>query len=105
VKNSAGKRGSVSFESYLKYDSFRLSDKEPSVQTAKHAIQKMGGQPELTIGNGGLDANWMAAHGFPTVTLGCGQQDIHTTNETLMIDDYFKACQIGLLLATATESD
>ncbi|MFH1303840.1 MAG: M20/M25/M40 family metallo-hydrolase [Planctomycetota bacterium] len=105
LKNSAGKRGSVSFESHLKYDSFRLSEDEPAVQTAIHAIQKLGGQPELTISNGGLDANWMAAHGFPTVTLGCGQLDIHTTNETLMIEDYLKACQIGLLLATATETD
>ncbi|QDV49357.1 M20/M25/M40 family metallo-hydrolase [Gimesia fumaroli] len=105
TKNSLGKRGSISFESHLKYDSFRLSEEEPAVQIAKQAIQKQGGTPELTIGNGGLDANWMAAHGFPTVTLGCGQQDIHTTNETLMIDEYLKACEIGLLLATATESD
>lgn len=105
TKNSLGKRGSISFESHLKYDSFRLSEEEAAVQTAKQAIQKLGGQPELTIGNGGLDANWMAAHGYPTVTLGCGQQDIHTTNETLMIDEYLKACQIGLLLATATEAD
>ena len=105
LKNSAGKRGSVSFESYLKYDSFRLSEQEPAVQTAKHAVQKMGDQPELNIANGGLDANWMVAHGFPTVTLGCGQQDIHTTEETLIIDEYLKACQVGLLLATATETD
>ncbi|MEQ8635866.1 M20/M25/M40 family metallo-hydrolase [Gimesia maris] len=104
VKNSEGKQGSVSFESYLKYDSFRLPEQEPAVQTARLAIEKQGGQPELTIANGGLDANWMSAHGFPTVTLGCGQQDIHTTSETLMIDEYLKACQIGLLLATATES-
>ncbi|WP_339733906.1 M20/M25/M40 family metallo-hydrolase [uncultured Gimesia sp.] len=105
TKNSLGKRGSISFESHLKYDSFRLSEEEPAVQTAKQAIQKLGGQPKLTIGNGGLDANWMAAHGFPTVTLGCGQQDIHTTNETLMIDEYLKACEIGLLAATATETE
>ncbi|QDT98961.1 M20/M25/M40 family metallo-hydrolase [Gimesia aquarii] len=105
VKNSDGQRGTVSFESHLKYESFRLSEKEPAVQTAKLAIQKIGGLPELSIGNGGLDANWMVAHGFPTVTLGCGQQDIHTTEETLIIDEYLKACEIGLLLATATETD
>lgn len=105
TKNSAGQKGRVSFESYLKYDSFRLSKDEPAVQTASQAIRKRGGTPDLTIGNGGLDANWMTAHGFPTVTLGCGQQDIHTTSETLMIDEYLKACQIGLDLATAAESD
>ena len=35
-------------------------------------------EPELAITNGGLDANWLTAHGIPTVTLGCGQQNIHT---------------------------
>lgn len=105
LKNSAGKRGTVSFESYLKYDSFQLSHEEPAVQSAKNAISKIGGKPELSIANGGLDANWMVSHGFPTVTLGCGQQDIHTTKETLIIEEFHKACQIGLLLATGTESE
>lgn len=105
LKNSTGQRGTVSFKSYLKYDSFQLSEEEPAVQTVKNAIHKSGGQPELTIANGGLDANWMVTHGFPTVTLGCGQQDIHTTKETLMIEEFYKACQIGLLLATGTESE
>jgi len=42
----------------------------------------------------------MIAHGLPTVTLGCGQQDIHTVNESLDIDSYLKACRIGLQVAT-----
>ncbi|MBM4076240.1 MAG: peptidase M20, partial [Planctomycetes bacterium] len=38
--------------------------------------------------------------GFPTVTLGCGQKDIHTINETLNVPNFLKACQIGMLLAS-----
>ena len=66
------------------------------------AIAAIGLSPEARITNGGLDANWLNAHGLPTVTLGCGQQDIHTVNETLHIESYLQACRIGLLLATAS---
>ena len=57
----------------------------------------------MRISNGGLDANWMVAHGIPTVTLGCGQQDIHTVTESLHVESYLQACRIGLQLATASD--
>jgi tripeptide aminopeptidase len=37
---------------------------------------------------------------LPTVTLGCGQQNVHTVDESLHIDSFLNACQIALLLAT-----
>ena len=42
----------------------------------------------------------MAAHGIPTVTLGCGQAEIHTTNEMLDLAAFDAACRAGLRLAT-----
>jgi tripeptide aminopeptidase len=47
----------------------------------------------------------MTAHGIPTVTLGCGQMQIHTTSEYLDIDAFQKACRIALFLATETAND
>ena len=44
----------------------------------------------------------MAANGIPTVTLGCGQMHIHTTNEQLDLVAYEQACRAALLLATAS---
>ena len=105
VKNAAGERGSIDFEIDLRYDSFRMSASEASVKAAFSAIKKVGLDPQTQISNGGLDANWMAAHGFKTVTLGCGQQAIHTVNETLRVDRFLEGCQLGLLLATATEAE
>jgi di/tripeptidase len=60
-------------------------------------------EPELAISNGGLDANWFTARGIPTVTLGCGQRNIHTTGEELDIAEFHLARRIALRLATATE--
>jgi tripeptide aminopeptidase len=103
LKNDTGKSGRIRFHSSLKYDSFRLADDEPCVRTALAAIEAVGLEPETKVINGGLDANWMTARGLPTVTLGCGQQDVHTVNETLHIASYLQACRIALLLATGAE--
>jgi tripeptide aminopeptidase len=101
VKSADGKVGRVEFSADLKYESFRMPVDAVPVQLAQQAVRAFGMTPDVCIGNGGLDANWMFAHGVPTVTLGCGQQDIHTTNETLRIADYLQACRVGLVLATA----
>lgn len=100
IRNAAGQTGQVHFESSHKYESFRIDPKSDVVQAACNAIRRIGLEPETRISNGGLDANWMFAHGFPTVTLGCGQSGIHTVNEVLHVDAYLDACRIALLLAT-----
>ena len=41
----------------------------------------------------------MTAHGIPTVTLGCGQMQIHTTSESLDLAAFDQACAIALDLA------
>ena len=61
----------------------------------------MGAEPTVVVANGGLDANWLNAHGIPTVSLGCGQLNQHMVTEALAIDDYQEACRIALKLATA----
>jgi tripeptide aminopeptidase len=102
VRNAAGKRGSVSIEGRLDYESFRLPLEEPCVVAAKAAVEAEGREPELAISNGGLDANWLTARGIPTVTLGCGQRNIHTAQEELDIADFHLARRIALRLATAS---
>jgi tripeptide aminopeptidase len=91
----------VSIAGRLDYEAFRLADDEACVAAARAAVQMLGLEPRLDISNGGLDANWMAANGIPTVTLGCGQLNIHTTDERLDLTAYEQACRAALLLATA----
>lgn len=102
VSNDVGRQGKLRFKAELKYESFQLDASSPCVQESLRAIRALGLEPETRITNGGLDANWLSARGLPTVTLGCGQQDVHTVDEILNVDDYLHACQIGLLLATAS---
>lgn len=102
VKNAAGQTGSVKFESRLDYESYKLSKSEPCVKEAAEAIRSLGKVPEFAIANGGLDPNWMVAYGFPTASMGAGQENFHTVNEALNIEEFSLACRIGLRLATAT---
>jgi tripeptide aminopeptidase len=102
VRNDRKQPARVRFEADLKYESFRLDESEPAVQEALRAIRAAGLEPETRISNGGLDANWLSARGLPTVTLGCGQRNVHTVDESLHLPDYLAACRIALRLATAT---
>jgi tripeptide aminopeptidase len=104
VRSSEGKTGKVAIQSRLDYESFRLAANEPCVLAAEAAVRATGEAPIRAVSNGGLDANWMTAHGIPTVTLGCGQQDVHTTHETLDVDQFYRACRVALCLATGTET-
>jgi tripeptide aminopeptidase len=101
LKNDVGATGRIEFDAFQKYESFRIGDDTPVVQTAMRAIELVGLKPATRLTNGGLDANWLTAHGFPTVTLGCGQQDVHTVAESLHVPSYLDACRIALALATA----
>ena len=98
--NSSKVKGSVEFTATMKYESFCLPADSPVIASAHVALTQVGLTPVTKISNGGLDANWMTAHGFPAVTLGCGQEAIHTVKERLHLASFLKACRIGLLLAT-----
>lgn len=100
VRNASGKCGKATCTGQLDYEAFRLADDEPCVVAASAAVRAVGLSPRLEVSNGGLDANWMALHGVPTVTLGCGQMEIHTTAERLDLDAYETACTVALRLAT-----
>ena len=91
------------FDGRLDYESFRLDPRHECVQLAEAAVDR--GRPRAActpISNGGLDANWLNAHGIPTVTLGCGQMNVHTTSEMLDLAAFRDACRIALWLATTS---
>ena len=104
VKSDKGRPGRVEFEGRLDYEAFRLNLKEPSVEAAAAAVTAEGLAPDYAIANGGLDANWLTARGIPTVSLGCGQNAIHTADEWLDLDQFSTACRIALRLATNENS-
>jgi tripeptide aminopeptidase len=100
LKSSEGRRGRVRIDGRLDYESFLLDGKSECVRLAEAAVAAVGRQPQQSVSNGGLDANWLNAHGIPTVTLGCGQMNVHMTSEMLDLPAFRDACRIALRLAT-----
>jgi tripeptide aminopeptidase len=100
VKNSEGKTGRIKFKVQTDYHPFRMKDSVPVVKRAAAAIAAGGGTPNIRTTNGGLDANWMVRHGIPTVTFGAGQNEVHTIDEWINLDEYEAACELAVRLAT-----
>jgi tripeptide aminopeptidase len=99
VQAADGSTGSCNFVSHVDYDSFQLDENSPSVVEARKAIEAVGRKPYAEVAGGGLDANWLYRHGIHAVTLGCGQRNVHTVNERLVIADYLDACRIAIQVA------
>ena len=72
------------------------------VRYAWQAAERCGLTPALRVANGGLDANWLVRHGIPTVTVGAGQNNIHTTAEYVDVPLYLDGCRMALALATGS---
>lgn len=100
VRDDRGRTARVKFRARREYYPFRLKPTLPVVRRAVSAVEGLGMQPILKIGNGGLDANWLVRHGIPTVTFGAGQNGIHAVGEYVDIADYLAGCRLALALAT-----
>ena len=100
VKNSDGKAGRIKFKAHTDYHPFRIKDSLAVVKRAAAAIAEGGGRPNIRTTNGGLDANWMNRHGIPTVTFGAGQNEAHTVDEWIDLNEFERACALAVRLAT-----
>jgi len=77
-----------------------MKESLPVVKRAVAAVSEIGATPNIRAANGGLDANWMVRHGIPTVTFGAGQNEPHTIDEWINLDEYDRACALAVQLAT-----
>lgn len=101
VKTADGRTGQFTMTEDVRYEAFKIKASDACVKMAMKAVESLDLKAHTIIGNGGLDANWLTAHGFPTVTMGCGQHSIHTVDEFLDVDEYLNACDVALKLASA----
>ncbi|PRO66735.1 M20/M25/M40 family metallo-hydrolase [Alkalicoccus urumqiensis] len=73
--------GRAEINTQLVYPGYKQSESDQVVHTAKKAAEAVGRRAVLKQSGGGSDANIIAGHGIPTVNLGVGYENIHTTEE------------------------
>ena len=84
----------VDFHHEMMYSAYHFTEEDDVVQKAIKAIRAIGRTPELTASGGGSDANIMNSYGIPTVNLGVGYQEIHTTSERMPIEELVKVTEL-----------
>jgi tripeptide aminopeptidase len=100
VTNDEGKGARIKFRSRLDYHPFRIRPNAPVVRHALDAALWAGIETTTRVTNGGLDANWLVRHGFPTITFGAGQRNVHTIEEYVDLGDFLRGCRLAVALAT-----
>lgn len=69
------------------YPGVNLGEDEPVVRLAAAAARELGLTPNLTSTGGGSDANIFNDYGIPTVNLGIGMKQVHTTSEYITVEN------------------
>lgn len=87
---------SVHFESEKRYDGFRFGAQDRVRKWVERAIHNAGFQPTPVESGGGSDANVYTSLGVPTINIGIGYEDIHSTSEHVRLEDIESAAQIVL---------
>lgn len=76
------------------YPSFNLTENDAVVQLALRAAAKIDLQPILGKTGGGSDANIINGKGIPSVVLGLGFEDVHSTKERIAISELENAARL-----------
>lgn len=71
----------------LAYPEVNLNPEEKVVQLACKAADRIGLKPQITGTGGGSDASIINGRGIPCVNLGVGMTDVHSTEESIKIQD------------------
>jgi tripeptide aminopeptidase len=79
--------GAVDIVWTREYTGFRTTENAPEVQLVMAAAREVGLDPHAYSTGGGSDANIIAALGVPTLALGCGMTDVHSTDESIAVAD------------------
>ena len=99
VLDDQKKKAKIKFHYAQDYFPFKLKENEEVIAKTLKASTALGYDSILKTGNGGLDANWLVKHGIPTVTYGAGQNNIHTVDEFIDTDAFWRGCQFTIELA------
>jgi tripeptide aminopeptidase len=104
MTNEHGQHGSVTFGRGPTYEAFALGEDEKTVQRLLQAAAQCQIDARLVSNDGGMDANWIVAHGIPAVTIGVGQRDVHMPAEWIDLTDFAAVCQLIRTVATLENS-
>ncbi|MCU0641705.1 MAG: M20/M25/M40 family metallo-hydrolase [Candidatus Margulisbacteria bacterium] len=80
------------------YRSFAVRPDSPIVKLVLTGMKKERLRPQIKPSGGGSDANIFNARGVPTLVIGVGARQLHTTGEELVIRDFIRGTELLLTI-------
>ena len=90
----------LQFDPYTNYVSYRVDPESATVKTVLEAFGRMGVEPLVALGGGGSDANIYNQKGIESVVLGTGMTKVHTTEETITVENLYRTAVLAQELLT-----
>ena len=90
--------GTCDIEVMREYDAYSLDEREPVVQVVCDACARIGLTADLVATGGGSDGNNFNKLGLPSVVLGIGMTDVHTTAESIRVIDIENSARLALAI-------
>ena len=90
----------LQFDPYTNYVSYRVDPESVTVKTVLEAFGRMGLEPLVAMGGGGSDANIYNQKGIESVVLGTGMTKVHTTEETITVENLYRTAVLAEELLT-----
>jgi tripeptide aminopeptidase len=84
------------------YSAFGLAEDDYVVSLAVKAAKALGLEPTIESTGGGSDANIINGYGIPSVVLGVGYTNVHTTSEAITIEQLVTAAKYVLSIITTS---
>ena len=91
----------VQFTARLRYPAVRVPKTHPVVKSLLGAAKRLGVPLYARASGGGCDANILSGKGFTLPNLGVGAYDCHTTQEYLVLEEFYAA--FALVWAVITQ--
>jgi len=91
LKNSAAEMGAtVEIDMEREYNSFSVSDDEEMLIKYKKALSNLGIEYKEEHSGGGSDTNIIYNKGIKALTISCGMEKVHSTNERISVNNLEK---------------
>lgn len=88
------------FSSVEEYPAMKLAIEAPVVEHIRQAGGKMGRPIDFIVAGGGSDANIFNGKGIPTAIIGIGMDHVHSTEESITLDDMIRTAELVVSLLT-----
>ena len=76
------------------YPVMRLHDSDTVIETIRQAGIALGREQSFIVAGGGSDANIFNGYGLPTAIVATGMTDVHTTDESIDLNDMVKLTEL-----------